>query len=54
MSFFLEGNIYADQSFIINSSIGTSVFTGGVIRTSSIDMLNTAGNYQNITNDSNN
>jgi hypothetical protein len=50
MSFAIEGNAYLDESYVLNSSIGTSVFTGGVIRTSSIDMLNTAGNYQNITN----
>jgi hypothetical protein len=50
MSFFFEGNIYADASYIINSTIGTSIFTGGAISTSSLDMLSTSGNYQNITN----
>lgn len=50
MAFFLEGNIYADQSYIINSSIGNSIIVNSQISSSSIDMLNTAGNYQNITN----
>jgi len=46
----MEGNFYMDQSYVLNSSIGTSVFTGGVIRTSSIDMLSSAGNFQFISN----
>lgn len=50
MSFFLEGNIYADQSYVVNSSISNSFITKSSIASSSIDMLNTAGNYQNITN----
>jgi hypothetical protein len=50
MSFFLEGNIYADQSYVTNSSIGNSFISKSSISTSSIDMLNSAGNYQNITN----
>lgn len=50
MSFFLEGNIYADQSYVTNSTINNSVMTTSSIYSSSIDMLNTAGNYQNITN----
>ena len=49
-SFCYEGNGFFDQSYLLNSSIGTSVFTGGVIRTSSIDMLDTAGNFQFISN----
>jgi hypothetical protein len=49
-SFCFEGNAYMDQSYLLNSSIGTSIFTAGIIKTSSIDMLNTAGNYQRITN----
>lgn len=49
-SFFLEGNIYADQSYIINSSIGSSIISRSSISSSSIDMLSTSGNYQNITN----
>lgn len=50
MAFFLEGNIYADQSFVTNSSIGNSFIISSAISSSSIDMLSTAGNYQNITN----
>lgn len=50
MSFFMEGNIYADQSFVTNSSIGNSFIVKSAISTSSIDMLSTAGNFQNITN----
>jgi hypothetical protein len=50
MVFFFEGNIYADESYIINSSIGNSIIVNSSISSSSIDMLNTSGNYQNITN----
>lgn len=50
MSFFFEGNIYADQSYVTNSSIGNSFIIASAISTSSIDMLSTSGNYQNITN----
>lgn len=50
MSFAIEGNAYLDQSYVLNSSIGTSIFTAGIIKSSSIDMLNTAGNYMNIIN----
>lgn len=45
-----EGNGYFDESYLLNSSIGTSIFTGGVIKTSSINMLNIDGNYQTIIN----
>lgn len=49
MSFFFQGNIYADTSFIINSSIGNSFITNSTLNSTSIDMLSTSGNYQNIT-----
>jgi hypothetical protein len=50
MSFFLQGNIYADQSYVTNSTINNSIISSSAIYSSSIDMLSTAGNYQNITN----
>lgn len=50
MSFFLEGNIYADQSYIINSSIGNTIISTSAISTSSLDMLSISGNFQRITN----
>ena len=49
MSFFFKGNIYADTSYIINSSIGNSFIINSPISKSSIDMLSTLGTYQNIT-----
>lgn len=49
-SFFGEGNFYMDSSILINSSISNTIITTSQIRTCSIDMLNTSGNYQNITN----
>ena len=49
-SFFGEGNFYMDSSILINSSISNTIITTSQIRTCTIDMLNTSGNYQNITN----
>lgn len=50
MSFFFEGNGFFDQSVVNNSSVNNTIITSSAISTSSIDMLNTSGNYQNITN----
>lgn len=50
MSFFLEGNIYADRSYIINSSISNTIVSTSAISTSSLDMLSLLGNFQRITN----
>ena len=50
MSFFFEGNGFFDYSLFSNSSVNNTIITSSAISTSSIDMLNTAGNYQNITN----
>lgn len=49
-SFCYDGNGFFDTSYVLNSSIGTSVFTDGIIKSSSIDMLSTAGNFQFISN----
>lgn len=49
MSFFFEGNAYLDGSILTNSSISNNYITTSAIRSSTIDMLNTAGNYVNIT-----
>lgn len=45
MSVAFEGNAYLDTSVIVNTTIGNSVITK-----SSLDMLDSLGNYQNITN----
>jgi hypothetical protein len=45
MSVAFEGNAYLDASVIVNTTIGNSS-----IKTSSLDMLDSFGNYQNITN----
>lgn len=50
MSFFFEGNGYFSGSYLTNSTVTSNVITSCAISTSSIDMLNSAGNYQNITN----
>ena len=49
-SFFFEGNGYFDYSSLMNSSVGNSLISRSRISTSSIDMLNIIGDYQNITN----
>lgn len=49
-SFFFEGNGFFSDSYLINSTITNNIITSSKISTSSIDMLDTAGNYQNITN----
>lgn len=50
MSFFFEGNGFFSDSYIINSTVTNNIITQSTISTSRIDMLDTAGNYQNITN----
>jgi hypothetical protein len=50
MSFFGEGNLYLQYSYLGNSTVNNTIITGSVINTSSLDMLSTSGNYQNITN----
>jgi ABC-type antimicrobial peptide transport system permease subunit len=50
MSFFFEGNGFFSDSYITNSTTTNNIITTSKISTSSIDMLDTAGNYQNITN----
>lgn len=50
MPFAFQGNIYADDSIVINSTINNTYLSTSTITLSSIDMLNTSGNYQNITN----
>lgn len=49
-SIFFEGNGYFDASVCVNSTLGSSRITTSDIRASTIDMLSTGGNYQNITN----
>lgn len=49
MTFFAEGNFYLDSSVAINSTIGNTIIQQSSIRTSSIDMLDSSGSYQNIT-----
>ena len=49
-SFFGEGNFYMDLSVLTNSSISNNIITTSQIRTCTIDMLSTSGNFQNITN----
>lgn len=48
--FYIEGNAFLDMSVLINSTIGCTQIQNSTISSSSIDMLNSAGNYQNITN----
>lgn len=50
MSFFFEGNGFFSDSYVTNSTTTNNIITRSAISTSSIDMLDTAGNYQNITN----
>lgn len=50
MSFFFEGNGFFSDSYVTNSTTTNNIITRSTISTSSIDMLDTAGNYQNITN----
>lgn len=49
-SFFGEGNFYMDSSILTNSSISNNIITTSQIKTCTIDMLSTTGNYQNIIN----
>lgn len=49
MSVFFEGNGYFDGSYLLNSTIGNNYIGTSSIRTSTIDMLSTTGNYTNIT-----
>lgn len=49
MSYFFQGNIFAENSLIINSSVGNSLISSCNLTSSSIDMLSSIGNYQNIT-----
>jgi hypothetical protein len=49
MSFFFQGNGFFETSLLTTSSIGNSYITASAISSSSLDMLNTAGNLQNIT-----
>lgn len=48
--FYLEASAFLDQSVLINSTIGCSQLQNSSINTTSIDMLNSSGNYQIITN----
>jgi len=50
MSFFFEGNGYFSFSYLTNSTSSNNIITTSTISTSSIDMLDSIGNYQNITN----
>ena len=50
MSFFFEGNGFFADSYLTNSTVTNTLIVNSGISTSSIDMLNSAGNYQNITN----
>jgi hypothetical protein len=50
MAFFFEGNGYFESSYLTNSTVKNVIVSESVIKTSQIDMLNSAGNYQNITN----
>lgn len=47
---FFEGNAYLDNSFIINSTVASSAVFCANITGSTLNMLSTSGNYQNITN----
>lgn len=50
MSFFFEGNGFFDGSIVVNSSIGSTLITQSAITKTSLDMLDTYGNFQHITN----
>lgn len=50
MAFSYAGSIYGNFSFILNSTISNTIIKTGSISQSSIDMLSSNGNYQNITN----
>jgi hypothetical protein len=50
MSFFFEGNGFFEDSYITNSTTTNNIITNSAISTSSLDMLDSSGNYQNITN----
>lgn len=50
MSFFGEGNLYLQYSYLGNSTVNNTVITGSEIITSSLDMLSATGQYQYITN----
>lgn len=50
MPFFYQGNGYFEDTFLVNSTANNVNIGGSVIKTSSIDMLNSSGNYGNITN----
>lgn len=45
-----DGNGYFYDSYLTSSTVSNVILTNSVIKTSSIDMLNTSGNYQNIIN----
>jgi hypothetical protein len=45
-----DGNGYFFDSYLTTSTVSNVIMTQSTIKTSSIDMLNTAGNYQNIIN----
>jgi len=49
-SFFGEGNLYLQSSYLGNSTVNNTVVTGSQISTSSINMLSSTGQYQNIIN----
>lgn len=49
-NFYFEGNGYFDGSALTNSSISNSTVTGSTISTTSLDMLDSNGQYQFITN----
>lgn len=49
-SFFGEGNLYLQFSYLGNSTVHNTIITNSTINTSSIDMLSSTGLYQNITN----
>jgi hypothetical protein len=50
MSFFGEGNLYLQYSYLTNSTATNNIITTSQINTSSIDMLSSSGQYQNIVN----
>ena len=50
MSFFGEGNLYLQYSYLTNSTATNNIITSSQISTSSINMLNSTGQYQNIIN----
>ena len=48
--FIFEGNIYGQYCYITNSTLPNNIITNSSINTSSLDMLSSTGQYQNITN----